>query len=54
MQKDLLIVEDLMLLMFDDSSGAIAGAGTLHYTPGGAVLVELAQGGRIRVACRTI
>ena len=49
MQKDLLVVEELMLLMFDDSSGAIAGAGTLYYTLGGAVLVELAQTGRIRV-----
>jgi len=49
MQKDLLVVEELMLLMFDDSSGAIAGAGTLYYTLGGAVLVELAQTGCIRV-----
>ncbi|MFE2048464.1 GPP34 family phosphoprotein [Streptomyces sp. NPDC059459] len=49
MRKDPLVVEDLMLLMFDDRSGAIAGAGTLYYTLGGAVLVELAQAGRVAV-----
>ncbi|MEG8279804.1 GOLPH3/VPS74 family protein [Streptomyces sp. AHA2] len=49
MRENPLIVEDLMLLMFDDESGAIAGAGTLYYTLGGAVLVELAQAGRVRV-----
>ncbi|MEV6039298.1 GPP34 family phosphoprotein [Nonomuraea sp. NPDC052116] len=43
----MLIVEDLMLLMLDDETGAIAGAGTLHYSLGGAVLVELALDGRI-------
>ncbi|MGP4018754.1 GOLPH3/VPS74 family protein [Saccharopolyspora sp. 5N708] len=43
----MLIVEDLMLLMLDDETGSIAGAGTLHYALGGAVLVELALGGRI-------
>ncbi|MET7334956.1 GPP34 family phosphoprotein [Nonomuraea sp. NPDC005650] len=47
MQSDLLIVEDLMLLMLDDETGAIAGVGTLHYTLGGAVLVELALRGRV-------
>ncbi|MER6004007.1 GPP34 family phosphoprotein [Nonomuraea angiospora] len=47
MQSNMLIVEDLMLLMLDDETGAIAGAGTLHYTLGGAVLVELALNGRI-------
>ncbi|MET7410518.1 MULTISPECIES: GOLPH3/VPS74 family protein [Streptomyces] len=54
MQKDPLIVEDLTLLMFDDASGAIAGAGTLYYTQGGAVLVELAQAGRLRVDRRDV
>ncbi|MET7323587.1 GPP34 family phosphoprotein [Streptomyces sp. NPDC005549] len=49
MREDLLIVEDLMLLMFDDRSGTVAGAGTLYYTLGGAVLVELAQSGRVGV-----
>lgn len=45
----MLIVEDLMLLMIDDESGAIAGAGTLYYTLGGAVLVELGLGGHVTV-----
>ncbi|MFE8913817.1 GPP34 family phosphoprotein [Streptomyces globisporus] len=46
--NDLLIVEDLTLLMMDDASGAIAGAGTLYYTLGGALLVELGLGGHLR------
>ncbi|MDX3605208.1 GPP34 family phosphoprotein [Streptomyces sp. FL06-04B] len=46
--NDLLIVEDLTLLMMDDTSGAIAGAGTLYYTLGGALLVELGLGGHLR------
>ncbi|MGW0792991.1 GOLPH3/VPS74 family protein [Streptomyces sp. NPDC002911] len=45
----MLIVEDLTLLMIDDKSGAIAGAGTLYYTQGGAVLVELGRGGHVTV-----
>lgn len=49
MQNELLIVEDLMLLMMDDTSGAIAGEGTLYYTLGGAVLVELGLGGHVTV-----
>lgn len=49
MSNEMLIVEDLMLLLLDDKSGAIAGAGTLHYTLGGAVLVELALQGRIEI-----
>ncbi|AOS66042.1 GOLPH3/VPS74 family protein [Actinoalloteichus hymeniacidonis] len=47
MQNDLLIVEDLMLLLLDDKTGSPAGAGTLYYTLGGAVLVELALQGRV-------
>ncbi|MEU4027377.1 GOLPH3/VPS74 family protein [Streptomyces anulatus] len=47
-KNDMLIVEDLTLLMMDDKSGAIAGAGTLYYTLGGAVLVELGLGGHTR------
>ncbi|WP_328476032.1 GPP34 family phosphoprotein [Actinoplanes sp. NBC_00393] len=43
----MLIVEDLMLLLLDDETGIPAGAGTLHYTLGGAVLAELALLGRI-------
>lgn len=48
MQDDTLIVEDVLLLMLDDKYGIPAGAGTLHYTLGGAVLVELALLGRIQ------
>lgn len=43
----MLIVEDLLLLMLDDETGTPAGAGTLYYTLGGAVLVELALMGRV-------
>lgn len=49
MRNELLVVEDLTLLMTDDASGAIAGAGTLYYTLGGAVLVELGLGGHVTV-----
>ncbi|MGW7514290.1 GOLPH3/VPS74 family protein [Streptomyces sp. NPDC054796] len=49
MRDETLIVEDLTLLMMDDKSGAIAGAGTLYYTLGGAVLVELGLGGHVTV-----
>jgi len=47
MDTDLLIVEDLLLLLLDDETGAIAGEGTLYYTLGGAVLVELALRGEV-------
>lgn len=47
MRNELLIAEDLLLLMTDDESGAIAGEGTLYYTLGGAVLVELGLEGHI-------
>ncbi|MCY1141211.1 GPP34 family phosphoprotein [Actinoplanes sp. Pm04-4] len=43
----MLIVEDLMLLLLDDETGVPAAAGTLNYTLGGAVLVELALLGRV-------
>lgn len=43
-----LIAEDLMLLLMDDATGAIAGEGTLYYTLGGAVLVELGLAGHVR------
>jgi hypothetical protein len=42
MQADTLIVEDVLLLILDDKTGAAAGAGTRHLTLAGAVLVELA------------
>ncbi|WP_181763575.1 GOLPH3/VPS74 family protein [Streptomyces albidus (ex Kaewkla and Franco 2022)] len=47
MESEVLIVEDVMLLMLDDETGSVAGADTLHYTLGGAVLVELALRGRV-------
>jgi hypothetical protein len=47
MRNETLIVEDLLLLMLDDETGTPAGAGTLYYPLGGAVLVELALLGRI-------
>jgi Golgi phosphoprotein 3 GPP34 len=47
-QDDTLIVEDVLLLMLDNTYGVPAGAGTLHQTLGGAVLVELALLGRIQ------
>jgi hypothetical protein len=47
MRNEMLIVEDLLLLMLDDETGTPAGAGTLYYTLGGAVLVELALLGRV-------
>ncbi|MCK1795193.1 GPP34 family phosphoprotein [Streptomyces sp. XM4193] len=49
MRNETLLVEDLMLLMTDERSGAVAGAGTLYYTLGGAVLVELGLDGRVAV-----
>ncbi len=45
--RDLLLVEDLMLLLLDDESGVAKGEGTLHWTLGGAVLMELALRGRV-------
>lgn len=44
-----LIVEDVMLLLLDDESGSPAGAGTLHYSLGGALLVDLVLADRIEV-----
>lgn len=43
----MLLVEDLLLLLMDDETGTPAGAGTLPYALGGAVLVELALLGRV-------
>jgi Golgi phosphoprotein 3 (GPP34) len=47
MRNQTLLVEDLLLLMLDDETGTPAGAGTLQYTLGGAVLAELALLGRV-------
>lgn len=49
---DPLLAEDVMLLLFDPSSGTIAGEGTLFYVLGGAVLAELALGEQIVVEDR--
>lgn len=49
MQNDMLIVEDLMLLLLDDEAGVPAGAGTLYYTLGGAMLVDLALRGSVEI-----
>ncbi|MBB2949257.1 hypothetical protein FB565_009062 [Actinoplanes lutulentus] len=46
----MLLVEDLLLLLLDDETGIPAGAGTLYYPLGGAVLVELALLGRVEHA----
>lgn len=44
---EMLLVEDLMMLLLDDETGVPAAAGTLHYSLGGAVLVELALRGSV-------
>jgi len=48
MQADTLIVEDVLLLLLDDKTGAAAGEVTKHLTLAGALLVELALLGRIQ------
>ncbi|WP_432747111.1 GPP34 family phosphoprotein [Streptomyces sp. JH002] len=50
MREEMLIVEDLLLTLMDDTSGAIGGEGTLYYTLGGAVLAELALRGHVTAA----
>jgi hypothetical protein len=47
------LAEDVMLVLFDPRSGAIAGEGTLYYVLGGAVLTELALSGSIAPTGRT-
>lgn len=49
MRREPLIVEDLFLLLLDDRSGAPKGEANLHYTLGGAVLMELALLGRVEL-----
>ncbi|PWD49432.1 GPP34 family phosphoprotein [Serinibacter arcticus] len=44
---DMLIAEDVMLLLLDDATGSVAGSSAVHYTLGGAVLVELALAERV-------
>lgn len=41
------LAEDLLLLLFQPASGAIAGEGTLFYVLAGALLAELALGGHV-------
>ncbi len=47
-----LLVEDLMLLLFDPRSGTIAGEGTLFYTLAGALLADLALRDQLEVEDR--
>jgi hypothetical protein len=47
-----LLVEDLLLLLFDPRSGTFAGEGTLFYTLAGAMLTDLAMQGRIEIVDR--
>jgi hypothetical protein len=47
-----LVVEDLLLLLFDPRSGTFAGEGTLFYTLAGAALTELALQGRVEIEDR--
>ncbi|MDT0270808.1 GPP34 family phosphoprotein [Streptomyces sp. DSM 44915] len=47
-----LIVEDLLLLLFNPESGSIAGEGTLYYPLAGAVLADLARVERIEIEDR--
>lgn len=44
------LAEDLLLLLFQPSSGTIAGEGTLFYVLGGAVLADLSLRGHVQVA----
>ncbi|GAA2224723.1 hypothetical protein GCM10010413_18550 [Promicromonospora sukumoe] len=44
-----LIVEDLLLLLLDDRTGTVRGEANVHYTLGGAVLIELALLGRVEL-----
>ncbi|MCS5718445.1 GPP34 family phosphoprotein [Herbiconiux sp. CPCC 205763] len=46
---DRLIAEDVLLVLFQPSSGTIAGENTLFYVLGGAVLTDLAQLGRVEI-----
>lgn len=46
---EILVVDDLMLMLLGDAGNYIAGAGTLHYSLGGALLVDLALRGLVEV-----
>lgn len=43
-----ILAEDLLLLLFQPESGAVAGEGTLYYILAGAVLADLGLGGHVR------
>jgi hypothetical protein len=49
---DRLIAEDVLLVLFQPSSGTIVGENTLFYVLAGAVLTDLAQQGRWRCGMR--
>lgn len=53
-KTEMLIVEDLLLLLLDDESGAITGEGALHFPLGGAVLAELELAGKVRTEGTTV
>lgn len=46
----MLLAEDLLLLSYDDDTGRKSGVGNLDYALAGAVLIELAERGRLAVA----
>lgn len=46
------LVEDLLLLLFQPTSGTVAGENTLFYVLGGAVLADLALGGHLSTTDR--
>ncbi|MCS5732843.1 GOLPH3/VPS74 family protein [Herbiconiux daphne] len=48
-QASRLIAEDVLLVLFQPSSGTIAGETTLFYVLGSAVLTDLAQQGRVQI-----
>lgn len=54
MPAESLLVEDVLLLLFQPDSGSIAGENTLFYVLGGAVLADLALAGRIDAEERTL
>jgi hypothetical protein len=53
MSPEPLIVEDVLLLLFDPAHGTIAGEGTLFYVLGGALLTELALNQQIEIDEKT-
>lgn len=54
MSAEPLLVEDVLLLLFQPDSGSIAGENILFYVLGGAVLGDLALAGRIETEQKTL